>query len=40
MWGKGIPPVAGGVLDQSASFVKAVHWFEAEERKIRNDRSS
>lgn len=40
MWNKGLPPVAGGVLDQSASFVKAVHWFDAEERKVRNDRSS
>ena len=40
MWSKGMPPIDGGVLDQSASFVRAVHWFEAEERKVRNDRSS
>lgn len=37
---KGLPPVTGGVLDQSVSFVNASRWFENEEAKVRNERSS
>ena len=37
---KGLPPVAGGVLDQSQSFVEASQFFEAEEGKVRYERSS
>ena len=37
---KGLPPIAGGVLDQSASFIEASRFFELEEVKVRNERSS
>lgn len=37
---KGLPPVEGGVLDQSVSFVEAARFFESEECKVRNDRVS
>jgi hypothetical protein len=37
---KGLPPVAGGVMDQSVSFIQASRFFEAEEGKVRNERSS
>lgn len=40
LFGKGLPPVAGGTLDQSVSFIQAVSFFENEERKVRNERSS
>jgi hypothetical protein len=40
LFGKGMPPIAGGTLDQSASFVNAVQFFDNEERKVRNERSS
>lgn len=36
----GLPPIAGGVLDQSASFVRAARYFENEECKVSNERSS
>ena len=37
---KGLPPIAGGVLDQSQSFIEASQFFESEEGKVRNERSS
>lgn len=37
---KGNWPVAGGMLDQSASFVRFVQEFESEERKVANERIS
>ena len=37
---KGLPPISGGVLDQSVSFIHAAQFFESEESKVRNDRSS
>jgi hypothetical protein len=37
---KGLPPVAGGVLDQSQSFVEASQFFESEEGKVKHERSS
>lgn len=40
LFGKGLPPIAGGVLDQSASFIEASRYFENEEAKVRNERSS
>jgi hypothetical protein len=40
MLGKGMPPVAGGMLDQSVSFIHAAQFFEQEERKVANERSS
>jgi hypothetical protein len=40
LFGKGLPPVAGGTLDQSVSFIQAAAFFESEERKVRNERSS
>lgn len=40
LFGKGLPPISGGVLDQSASFVHASQFFESEELKVRNERSS
>ena len=36
----GIPPVAGGALDQSVSFLAASRFFRNEEAKVRNDRIS
>ena len=40
LFGKGLPPITGGVLDQSASFIEAARCFESEEGKVRNERSS
>lgn len=40
MFANGLPPIAGGVLDQAASFVNAARFFECEESKVRNERSS
>lgn len=40
LFGKGLPPRTGGVLDQAASFVQAARFFEGEENKVRNERSS
>lgn len=37
---KGLPPVSGGVLDQSVSFIAAAQFFDSEERRIRNERIS
>lgn len=37
---KGLPPVSGGTLDQSYSFIHAARIFENEEAKVRNERSS
>ena len=35
---KGLPPVTGGVLDQSNSFIEAAQFFESEERRVKNER--
>ena len=35
---KGLPPITGGVLDQSASFIAAASFFQSEESKVRNER--
>lgn len=40
LFGKGLSPISGGVLDQSASFVYASQFFDAEEVKVRNERGS
>ena len=40
LFSKGLPPISGGVLDQSVSFVHAARFFESEESKVRNERSS
>ena len=37
---KGLPPVTGGVLDQSASFISGSQYFGNEERRVRNERVS
>jgi hypothetical protein len=37
---KGLPPVAGGVMDQSNSFIEAAQFFESEERRVKNERIS
>lgn len=37
---KGLPPVAGGVMDQSASFIQAARFFASEEDKVRSERIS
>ncbi len=33
---KGLPPIAGGVLEQSASFVNAVKYFTREEQNAKH----
>jgi len=40
LFNKGLPPIAGGVLDQSIGFIEAAQFFESEEGKVRNERSS
>jgi hypothetical protein len=35
---KGLPPITGGVLDQSNSFIEAAQFFESEERRVKNER--
>lgn len=40
LFDKGLPPVAGGVLDQSASFIRAASIFRSEQHKVRHERSS
>lgn len=35
---KGLPPIAGGSLDQSVSFVQAAAFFGSEERRIEIER--
>jgi hypothetical protein len=37
---KGLPPVAGGVMDQANSFIEAAQFFESEERRVKNERIS
>jgi hypothetical protein len=38
LWEKGVPPIAGGTLDQSVSFIRAARFFDSEERRVRNAR--
>jgi len=40
LWEKGMPPIVGGTLDQSVSFVRAAKFFDSEERRVRNARVS
>jgi len=40
LFGKGLPPVAGGVLDQSAWFIQAVGILARDEDQIKYDRDS
>jgi len=40
LFAKGLPPISGGVLDQSANFIHAARYFENEERRIKNERNS
>jgi hypothetical protein len=35
MFEKGLPPVTGGVLDQSAWFVEAARFFEHQESQLK-----
>jgi len=37
---KGLPPIVGGALDQSVSFVQAAAFFSNEERRIEIERIS
>lgn len=39
LFGKGMPPVAGGVLDQSAWFIEAARLLEHEENLIKAERN-
>jgi hypothetical protein len=36
---KGLPPITGGVLDQSASFLAAAKYYEHEEQLAKADPS-
>lgn len=38
LFDKGLPPVTGGVLDQSASFIHAARFLESEERRVKDER--
>lgn len=40
LFAKGLAPITGGVLDQSAKFIHAARFFDNEERRIKNERSS
>ena len=40
LFAKGLPPVAGGVLDQSAWFIQAVGILQRDEEQIKHDRDS
>ena len=35
LFNKGILPTAGGALDQSASFIEAVQFFESDQARVR-----
>ena len=35
LWKKGLPPVQGGVLDQSSSFVEAHRFIDSERARYR-----
>lgn len=37
LFGKGLPPVAGGVLDQSVWFLEASRILESEDAKAKSD---
>lgn len=39
LFGKGILPTAGGALDQSASFIEAVQFFESDQARVRAELS-
>lgn len=34
---KGMPPIQGGVLDQSASFLRAVSFFDRDEQELKHE---
>lgn len=34
LFGKGLPPVAGGVLDQAVSFIEAARFLQNDERAL------
>jgi hypothetical protein len=34
---KGLPPIQGGVLDQSASFLRAVTFFDHDEQELKHE---
>ena len=38
LFAKGLPPVSGGMLDQSVSFINAARLLESEERRVQNER--
>jgi hypothetical protein len=40
LFAKGLPPVVGGVLDQSAWFIQAVGILQRDEEQIKHDRDS
>jgi hypothetical protein len=40
LFAKGLPPVAGGVLDQSAWFLQAAQILERDEETIRAERNT
>lgn len=40
LFAKGLPPVEGGVLDQSAWFLQAARILEREEETIKAERNS
>lgn len=40
LFAKGIPPIAGGALDQASSFIGASQFFSNEERRVKNERIS
>ena len=40
MFEKGIPPIAGGSLDQASWFLKAFHFLKSEENRITREATS
>jgi hypothetical protein len=34
---KGMPPISGGTLEQSASFLRAVSFFQQDEASLKNE---
>ena len=40
LFAKGLPPISGGALDQSANFIQASRYFENEERRVKHERRS
>lgn len=38
LFGEGLPPIAGGALDQAASFLEAARRFKTEETKAKAER--